>query len=157
MLPRLWTGLQTPSRLSNWQIGTTSKKGNSNTKERITLLERFIKLFGKERSAYLTADRECRGHDWLRFLVSEPIPFRVRIPNNTRVPNRHRNQTVPVTRLFRLRVNEVMVLSSARRVGGIPVYLGAVRTQEELAVIIATPISWLIMLVVGKLRPYLGA
>lgn len=119
---------------TNWQIGTTSvnilvlavayrgiaipliwaclnKKGNSNTKERITLLERFIKLFGKERIAYLTADREFRGHDWLRFLVSEQIPFRVRIPNNTRVPNRHRNQTVPVTRLFRLRVNEVMVLS----------------------------------------------
>jgi hypothetical protein len=145
---------------TNWQIGTTSvnvlvlavayrgiaipliwtglnKKGNSSTKERITLLERFIKLFGKERIAYLTADREFRGHDWLRYLVSEQIPFRVRIPNNTQVPNRHRNQTVPVTRLFRLRVGEVMVLSSARRVWGISVYLGAVRTPEELAIIIA--------------------
>lgn len=145
---------------TNWQIGTTNvnvlvlavasrgiaipliwtglnKKGNSNTKERITELERFIKQWGKKRIAYLTADREFRGHDGLQYLISEQIPFRVRIANNTRVPNRHRNQTVPVTRLFRLRVGEIMVLSSARRVWGIGVYLGAVRTPEELAVIIA--------------------
>ena len=144
---------------TNWQIGTTNvnilvlavayrgiaipliwtcldKKGNSNTKERITLLERFIKLFGKERIAYLTADREFRGHDWLRYLVSEQIPFRIRIPNNTRVSNRHRNQTIPVTRLFPLRVGEVMVLQSARWVWGIRVFLGAVRTEEEHAIII---------------------
>lgn len=145
---------------TNWQIGTTNvnilvlavayrgiaiplcwlflnKKGNSNTKERITLLERFIKRFGQERIAYLTADREFRGYDWLRYLVSEQIPFRIRIPNNTRVSNRYRNQTVPVTRLFPLRVGEVMVLQSARRVWGIQVFLGAIRTEEEHAIIMA--------------------
>lgn len=145
---------------TNWQIGTTvvnilvlavayrgiaipliwtclDKTGNSNTKERITLLRRFIKLFGKERIAYLTADREFRGHDWLRYLISESIPFRIRIPNNTRVSNRYRNRTVPVTRLFSLTVGEVMVLRSARGVWGFQVYLGAVRTEQEHAIIIA--------------------
>lgn len=144
---------------TNWQIGTTSvnilvlavayrgiaipllwtcldKPGNSNTKERITLLQRFIKLFGKGRIAYLTADREFRGHDWLRYLVSERISFRIRIPNNTQVSNRHRNQILPVTRLFSLTVGEVMVLRSARWVWGIRVFLGAVRTEKEHAIII---------------------
>ncbi len=41
--------------------------------------------------AYLTADREFKGKDWLQFLVDEKIPFCVRIPNNTQVWNKHRN------------------------------------------------------------------
>lgn len=85
---------------TNWQIGIVNilvlavayrgiaipvvwtflaKKGNSNTDERITLIERFIKLFGKERIAYLTADREFRGKKWLQYLVYQKINIRVRI------------------------------------------------------------------------------
>ena len=37
------------------------KRGNSNTQERITLMERFIRLFGKECIDSLVADREFVG------------------------------------------------------------------------------------------------
>ena len=118
-------------------LGTgLNKKGNSNPKERIPLLERFLKRLGQEWLAYLTAARAFRGHDGLRYLVSEQIPFRIRRPNNTRGSNRHRNQTLPVPRLFPLKVDEVMMLQSARGVWGIRVFLGAVRTKEEHAIIL---------------------
>src|SRR5512144_4873 len=60
------------------------KAGNANTAERIALLERFVRVFPVERIQCLTADREFRGGDWLRFLITQRIPFRLRIPNNTR-------------------------------------------------------------------------
>lgn len=145
---------------TNWEIGATNvnilvlavayrgiaipvvwtfldKKGNSNTDERIALMERFIKLFGKERIAYLTADREFRGKAWLQYLVSKKLDVRLRIPNNTRVSNKHRNKLLPATRLFGLKVGEVMVLRQPRLVWGIPVYLGATRTPNEHVIIVA--------------------
>ena len=38
-----------------------SKQGNSNTAERIELLERFLGIFGLSKIAYLVADREFVG------------------------------------------------------------------------------------------------
>ena len=41
------------------------KKGNSNLLEHIDLIERFIKLFGKNCIASVVADREFIGDKWL--------------------------------------------------------------------------------------------
>ena len=38
------------------------KKGNSNTKERIQLIEQFLAIFGSHKIQYLTADREFIGY-----------------------------------------------------------------------------------------------
>ena len=51
------------------------KKGNSSTQERIELIERFLVRFSHNRVAYLTADREFRGGDWLKFLVRKKYLF----------------------------------------------------------------------------------
>ena len=42
-----------------WQL--LPKKGNSNSKERIELIQRFVELFGKECMEALVADREFIG------------------------------------------------------------------------------------------------
>ena len=44
------------------------KRGNSNTEERITLLNRFINTFGIDKIDYFTADREFRGGEWFGYL-----------------------------------------------------------------------------------------
>lgn len=49
------------------------KRGNSNTAERIALLERFIAQFGKEKIACLLADREFVGNEWFAWLRNEGI------------------------------------------------------------------------------------
>jgi hypothetical protein len=53
--------------------------GASDTEERIELVSRFVTLFGKERLRFVTADREFIGKEWIGWLLSEQIPFRIRI------------------------------------------------------------------------------
>jgi hypothetical protein len=58
------------------------KRGNSNTAERIELLDAFISLFGQKRIKYLLADREFVGQEWFMYLKKRRIPFYVRIREN---------------------------------------------------------------------------
>lgn len=55
------------------------KKGNSNTSERIVLMERFIIQFGKDKILGLLADREFIGADWFRWLKKKQFHFIIRI------------------------------------------------------------------------------
>jgi hypothetical protein len=58
------------------------KKGNSNTLERIDLLQIFIDIFGVQRIAALTADREYIGYEWVDYLIKNNVPFFIRIKEN---------------------------------------------------------------------------
>jgi hypothetical protein len=49
------------------------KQGNSNTNERIQLINRFISIFGVEKIRCLTADREFIGGDWFSYLKKTHI------------------------------------------------------------------------------------
>jgi hypothetical protein len=60
-LPLFWTVLD--------------KAGNSNTAERVALLQRFIAVFGVNHIAALLADREFIGEDWFTWLQHQRIPF----------------------------------------------------------------------------------
>lgn len=112
-----------------------AKAGNSNTAERIALMERFLRVFPVARIQCLTADREFGGGDWLRFLLTQRIPFRLRIPNNTRTSNRYGNLRLPVQRLFSLRVREALVLNRPRSIWGVQVYLVGIRLEGEHAIL----------------------
>ena len=63
-----------------WQM--LPKKGNSNCKERITLIEKFVRLFGKSCIQGIVGDREFIGSNWLEFLEQEGIPFHIRVKDN---------------------------------------------------------------------------
>ncbi|MFH1325847.1 MAG: IS4 family transposase [Candidatus Falkowbacteria bacterium] len=58
------------------------KRGNSNTAERIELLDAFISLFGQKRIKYLLADREFVGEEWFKYLKRRKIPFYIRVREN---------------------------------------------------------------------------
>lgn len=58
------------------------KKGNSNQGERISLIQKFIELFGKECIGAIVADREFIGSRWLGYLQQRHIPFHIRIRDN---------------------------------------------------------------------------
>ncbi len=58
------------------------KKGNSNTAERIDLLEAFISIFGQEKVKYLLADREFVGQEWFKYLTKRKITFYIRVREN---------------------------------------------------------------------------
>jgi len=59
-----------------------NNSGNSNWKDRITILESLIDKIGKERIGIILMDREFIGHKWLLWLKSEAISFCVRVPKH---------------------------------------------------------------------------
>ncbi len=64
-MPLLWTLL--------------NKRGNSDTKERIALIQRFISIFGKDRIVNVFADREFIGEQWFTWLIEQDIDFFIRV------------------------------------------------------------------------------
>jgi len=62
-----------------WLLAKVLKKGNSNTKERIELIDQFLAIFGSYKIQYLTADREFIGEAWFKYLIHHRIEFRLRI------------------------------------------------------------------------------
>src|SRR5690606_15995132 len=54
----------------------------SNAAERIDLIQSFIDIFGIQRIACLTADREFIGKEWIDYLIKNKIPFFIRIKEN---------------------------------------------------------------------------
>ncbi len=59
-----------------------NKSGNSNSEDRIRVLQRIVKILGQDRIAYLVMDREFIGHKWLRWLKQQGIQFCVRVPKH---------------------------------------------------------------------------
>lgn len=59
-----------------------TKRGNSNTKQRITLLKKLLKIMAPEEIYVLTMDREFGGKQWLGWLDDKDIGYIVRIKNN---------------------------------------------------------------------------
>ena len=55
---------------------------NSDTAQRITLVERYLSVFKVSTIKYLLADREFIGAQWLDFLHKNNIPFVIRIKGN---------------------------------------------------------------------------
>jgi Transposase DDE domain len=62
------------------------KAGNSNTAERLDLLEKFNKIFGFDRIRSLAADREFIGKKWFKELHKYDIPYFIRVKENTLLP-----------------------------------------------------------------------
>lgn len=58
------------------------KKGNSNTKERLHLLQRFLTIVPASRIRVLLADREFIGNEWFKALRQRRIPYAIRVRDN---------------------------------------------------------------------------
>jgi hypothetical protein len=69
--PLLWTALE--------KKNSQGKSGNSNTKERIELLERFIRLFPEQKNTFLLADREFASAEFLDWLEKTGITYGMRL------------------------------------------------------------------------------
>ena len=59
-----------------------NKSGNSNTQNRKELISKIISLIGVDRISVIVGDREFIGHEWLRYLKDNNIPFCMRMPKH---------------------------------------------------------------------------
>lgn len=123
--PVLWTVLE--------------KKGCSDTRERIALLQEFGRVFDYSSIRYLCADREFIGKDWFAWLRSQHLDFRIRVRENTKVQN-GRGQLVQVYQLFRSqRIGHALVIPRVRSVWGLPLFITGLRLPSGEYVIVVSP------------------
>jgi len=56
--------------------------GNASAEQHIAIIERFVKIFGKEQIDGILADREFASEDFIKWLKNEEIPFCFRVKKN---------------------------------------------------------------------------
>jgi hypothetical protein len=116
------------------------KRGNSNSDERIALLERFERVFPHAEIRCLTGDREFIGKEWCSFLMlPKAMLFRLRLRHSDLISTRSGKTRQNGERLFaNLQVGEHRILSGKRWVWGRRVYIVATRLEDGELLIIAT-------------------
>lgn len=108
------------------------KRGNSNTQERIELIQNFINWFGKDRIDCLLADREFIGQDWLSFLNSNDIRYHIRIRNNFKLFLPKKQKEITVYRLFgNLKTGEIRHYDRIVKMHGEYCYVSAIKTITD--------------------------
>ena len=60
-------------------------QGNSDTQQRIALMQRYLALFGAASIKWLLADREFVGSCWMNFLNENNIPFVIRVKESLHI------------------------------------------------------------------------
>lgn len=140
---------------TNWQFGQTNinifmlgivykgvafpllftmldKRGNSSSGERIDLVNRFIRLFGKNEIQSIVADREFVGDSWLKFLNNSGIKYYIRIRNNFKVELPHKGKTIKVWHLFNAyKINEFVYYPKIVRINGQLCYLSGCKLNNK--------------------------
>ena len=115
------------------------KRGNSNSQERINLIERYINLFGVETIDCIVADREFVGEKWLKYLNNNKLRYYIRIRNNFKVFVPRKNKTVKAFWLFNaFKVNEFVYYPNIVRVNGQLCYLsGSKLNKGEFLILVS--------------------
>lgn len=119
-----------------WSV--LSHPGNSNTAERIQLMQRFINVFGPDNIAALLADREFVGEGWWAWLQANHIPFHIRIKRNQLIPNRH-GRKLRADQLFRsAKPGKPMYLPGERQLGAVPLQVSALRLPDDFLIVVSS-------------------
>jgi len=130
-----WNGTAIPLF---WSL-LVNKGGNSSTRDRIELLQRFLAVFGAARIDCLVADREFIGKAWFTYLRSAGIRFRIRIKADSRVATAQR-KLVEAKTLFRsLPIGYCQTLRGRRRLWGHELYIIGLRLEDGTYLLLATP------------------
>jgi hypothetical protein len=124
-------------------ISMLDKRGNSDTKERIEIINRYIRLFGHETVDCLLADREFVGEKWIAYLNHHQIRYYIRIRENFIVDDPRTGKQMKASVMFAdLKCGECRCLHRIYRINGQLCYLSASKVKDktgkpELQIIIA--------------------
>lgn len=118
-----------------WRL---DKKGNSNTQERIDLLDEWQQLFPQRQVQCLTADREFMGEQWFEYLLKQTLmPFRIRIRESDKLDNGRTALKGKVV-FAHLKPKQTQVLKNRRCLWGHWVYVTALKLEDGKLLIVAT-------------------
>jgi len=119
-------------------LDVSSKKRESNTKERIELLNRFIAHFGTFKIDCLLANREFIGGEWFGYLTHHHIPFYIRIKRDRNI-SRTNGSLSPESNFFRsLPLSTYCTLCSPRLICGHLLWVTGMRIPDAEYVIVVS-------------------
>jgi len=105
------------------------KKGNSDTTERLALLDTLLTLVEAERIEAVVADREFTGKRWFQGLKARELVFVMRVRNNTLIGSKGRARSAQ-ERYDYLSAQEVYVCPKRCWVFGLRLYLAVTKSKE---------------------------
>lgn len=113
-----------------------NKTGNSNTGERIQLVERLLGVLPASSIKAVVADREFIGKQWLATLDHYGLPYYIRIRQNARVSYRGRTRSAKV--LFRdLKTGQARQLRKPRLVYNQWVFVATLRLERDYLIVVS--------------------
>jgi hypothetical protein len=112
------------------------KQGNSDTKERLALLDILLKLVAAERIEVIVADREFTGKAWFQGLKERRLIFVMRVRNNTLIGSKGKTHSAQ-TRYGYLDTQEVYICPKRCFVFGLRLYLAVTKSNEGELVVLA--------------------
>lgn len=116
-----------------------NKKGNSNSDERMRLMEELCQLFPDTKIRCLCGDREFVGQSWVRYLLLEPaMPFRLRIRASDKI-ERDGNGLAAKVVFAHLKPGERQRLKGSCKVWGLTVAVEALRLDDGKLLVVIAP------------------
>lgn len=112
------------------------KKGNSDTNERLALIDMLLNLVAAEQIDAVVADREFTGEDWFRGLKARKLAFVMRVRNNSLIGSKGKTRSAQ-QRYAHLRVGEVYICPKRCWLFGLRLYLAVTRTPEGELLVLA--------------------
>lgn len=113
-----------------------NKKGNSSTRERIALVQRFVSMFGSNNISGVLGDREFVGKFWFGYLKNCNIPFYFRIKKDA-ITNNTRGKSVAVAWLFHnLSLHIPRLLNGKRKIYGHHLYVTGMRIDNDFLIVV---------------------
>lgn len=111
-----------------------SKRGNSNTQERIALMQLLLTRIPKSHISIVVADREFIGQEWFTWLDEQGIAFAIRIKENA--TTRSGKGDIALRQLFEnLQMHQETNLRKPRLIYGHNLYLSAIRLADEFLIV----------------------
>ena len=112
------------------------KKGNSDTSERLALLDSLLTLISAERIEAIVADREFTGKPWFQGLKGRKLIFVMRVRNNTLISSKGQTRSAQV-RYGYLKTQEVYLCPKRCWMFGLRVHLAVTKTKEGELLVLA--------------------
>lgn len=112
-------------------------RSNAYTYQRIVLMQRLRQWFPDQAIAFVTADREFIGREWIDYLHTQRIGFRIRIRDKELLDDGQQRLSARV--LFaHLRPGQTQVLTQPRSLWQQSVWIAALRLSDGELLVVAT-------------------
>lgn len=113
-----------------------NKRGNSSTRERTALIQRFISVFGKENIAGVMGGREFVGKDWFEYLKKCELSFYFRIKKDAVTTNAGGKDISVYYLFYGLKPHEPRLIQKGKPIYGHKLFVTGMRIDNDYLIIV---------------------